>query len=154
MVRVDRGVPREGATCAWMAADETVGCTRAFLRCGGLTDEWSIEGVQSLLFVITTDIHVCKCIVPSLHGGAINSRRAASPLVWWVEGKERWEDLTNTGVLPQNWGGNEPNRTVTCMVLKVTDNDRRPLTLCHDEFRGHLSGLCQTGGISNNNKTS
>ncbi|GFW04665.1 hypothetical protein TNCV_3897171 [Trichonephila clavipes] len=28
-------------------------------------------------------------IVPSWHGGTINSRRAASPLVWLVE--ERWE---------------------------------------------------------------
>ncbi|GFX25645.1 uncharacterized protein TNCV_2082801 [Trichonephila clavipes] len=28
-------------------------------------------------------------------------------------------------VLPLNWGGTETNRTVTCMVLKVTDNDRR-----------------------------
>ncbi|GFT78046.1 uncharacterized protein TNCV_2820551 [Trichonephila clavipes] len=31
MVREDTGVPNEGATCAWMAADEAVGCTRAFL---------------------------------------------------------------------------------------------------------------------------
>ncbi|GFV31695.1 uncharacterized protein TNCV_4742441 [Trichonephila clavipes] len=25
------GAPSEGATCAWMAADQAVGCTRAFL---------------------------------------------------------------------------------------------------------------------------
>ncbi|GFU65578.1 uncharacterized protein TNCV_635011 [Trichonephila clavipes] len=31
MVREDTGVPGEGATCAWMAADEAVDCTRAFL---------------------------------------------------------------------------------------------------------------------------
>ncbi|GFY15306.1 hypothetical protein TNCV_1571171 [Trichonephila clavipes] len=31
MVREDTGVPNEGATCAWMAADEAVGCTRASL---------------------------------------------------------------------------------------------------------------------------
>ncbi|GFV63608.1 uncharacterized protein TNCV_626031 [Trichonephila clavipes] len=31
MVREDTGTPNEGATCAWMAADEAVGCTRAFL---------------------------------------------------------------------------------------------------------------------------
>ncbi|GFS76089.1 uncharacterized protein TNCV_4666851 [Trichonephila clavipes] len=31
MVQEDTGTPREGATCAWMAADEAVGCTRAFL---------------------------------------------------------------------------------------------------------------------------
>ncbi|GFT84964.1 uncharacterized protein TNCV_2507721 [Trichonephila clavipes] len=30
MVRKDTGVPNEGASCVWMAAYETVGCTRAF----------------------------------------------------------------------------------------------------------------------------
>ncbi|GFW08262.1 uncharacterized protein TNCV_1655771 [Trichonephila clavipes] len=44
------------------------------------------------------------------------------------------------GVLPQNWGGNEPNRTVTCMVLKAKANDRRQnLALSRDEFRGPRS---------------
>ncbi|GFT36277.1 uncharacterized protein TNCV_3464501 [Trichonephila clavipes] len=31
MVREDTGAPKEGAICAWMAANEAVGCTRAFL---------------------------------------------------------------------------------------------------------------------------
>ncbi|GFV09787.1 uncharacterized protein TNCV_2598421 [Trichonephila clavipes] len=31
MVREDTGAPNKGATCAWMATDEDVGCTRAFL---------------------------------------------------------------------------------------------------------------------------
>ncbi|GFV90016.1 uncharacterized protein TNCV_4643561 [Trichonephila clavipes] len=31
MVREDTWTPAEGATCAWMTADEAVGCTRAFL---------------------------------------------------------------------------------------------------------------------------
>ncbi|GFU33439.1 uncharacterized protein TNCV_4362501 [Trichonephila clavipes] len=31
MVREDTGVPNEGSTCAWMVAEEAVGCTRAFL---------------------------------------------------------------------------------------------------------------------------
>ncbi|GFT53300.1 uncharacterized protein TNCV_4233901 [Trichonephila clavipes] len=31
MVREDTGAPTEGATCAWMAADEAVDCTLAFL---------------------------------------------------------------------------------------------------------------------------
>ncbi|GFT78080.1 uncharacterized protein TNCV_2820761 [Trichonephila clavipes] len=31
MVREDTGKPSEGATCAWIVADEAVGCTRAFL---------------------------------------------------------------------------------------------------------------------------
>ncbi|GFW70326.1 uncharacterized protein TNCV_5131521 [Trichonephila clavipes] len=34
---------------------------------------------------------VCKCIVPSQHEGTLNSRRAVSPLVWLVEGEERWK---------------------------------------------------------------
>ncbi|GFW85823.1 uncharacterized protein TNCV_854721 [Trichonephila clavipes] len=32
---------------------------------------------------------VCKCIVPLRHGGTLNSRPAASPLVRLVEGEER-----------------------------------------------------------------
>ncbi|GFV74299.1 uncharacterized protein TNCV_5127421 [Trichonephila clavipes] len=31
MVREDTEAPSEGATCAWMATDEAVGCPRAFL---------------------------------------------------------------------------------------------------------------------------
>ncbi|GFW63957.1 uncharacterized protein TNCV_706631 [Trichonephila clavipes] len=96
---------------------------------------------------------VCKCIVPARHGGTLNSRRAASPLVWLVEGEERWEVSNHPqNVLPLNWGGIEPNPTVTCMVLKATSNDRRHLALGHDEFRGPRSGLCRSGGIGNNNK--
>ncbi|GFT89274.1 transposable element Tcb1 transposase [Trichonephila clavipes] len=34
---------------------------------------------------------VCKCIVPSRHGGTLSSRRAASPLVRLVAGDERRE---------------------------------------------------------------
>ncbi|GFU13738.1 hypothetical protein TNCV_939591 [Trichonephila clavipes] len=41
------------------------------------------------------DMDVCKCIVPSRHGGALNSRRAASPLVWL--------------------GGGSPNRRCLCV---------------------------------------
>ncbi|GFX76761.1 uncharacterized protein TNCV_664681 [Trichonephila clavipes] len=63
--------------------------------------------------------------------------RAASPLVRLVEGEEKWEASDHPqGVLPQNWGETELNHTVTCMVLKATANDRRPLALCHDEFHG------------------
>ncbi|GFV37346.1 uncharacterized protein TNCV_1757841 [Trichonephila clavipes] len=81
---------------------------------------------------------VCKCIVPLQHGGTRNSRRAASPLVRLVEEEERWEsaDLPQ-GVLPQNWGGTEQNRSVTCMVLKATGNDmRKNKAPCRNEFRG------------------
>ncbi|GFW04485.1 uncharacterized protein TNCV_878541 [Trichonephila clavipes] len=55
-------------------------------------------------------------------------------------------------VLLQNWGGIQPNRTVTCTVLKATANDRRHLALCHDEFRGPRSVLYRSGGISNTNR--
>ncbi|GFU01968.1 uncharacterized protein TNCV_1524531 [Trichonephila clavipes] len=71
---------------------------------------------------------VCKC---NLHGigDSLNSRRGASPLLKWVEGKERWEAPDHPqGIFPQNWGETEPNLFVTCMVLKATANDRRILS--------------------------
>ncbi|GFV69714.1 uncharacterized protein TNCV_4508261 [Trichonephila clavipes] len=69
-----------------------------------------------------------------LHG---MGRRAASHLVRLVEGEERWEapDYPQ-GVLPLNWSETELYRSVTCVVFKATANDRRRLTLCHNEFRG------------------
>ncbi|PRD33841.1 UNVERIFIED_CONTAM: hypothetical protein NCL1_16450 [Trichonephila clavipes] len=51
MVREDTMAPSEGASCALIAVDEAVGCTRAFLRCGSLLDDWSVEGILSLVFV-------------------------------------------------------------------------------------------------------
>ncbi|GFR21568.1 hypothetical protein TNCT_471361 [Trichonephila clavata] len=61
-------------------------------------------------------------------GYSLNSRRAASPLVRLMEGEERWEVPDNSqGVLPQNWGRTEPNRAVTCMVLKAMTKDRRTI---------------------------
>ncbi|GFW48460.1 uncharacterized protein TNCV_1110191 [Trichonephila clavipes] len=59
----------------------------------------------------------CKCIVPSRDGGTLNSRRTTSPLVRLMEGEERCKASDNPqGVLHQNWGGNKPNRSITCMV--------------------------------------
>ncbi|GFW28412.1 uncharacterized protein TNCV_4640771 [Trichonephila clavipes] len=79
---------------------------------------------------------VCKCIVPSQHGGTLNSHQATNPLVRLVEGEERWEAPDHPqGVLPLNWGVTELNHSVTCMVLKATANDRCHLALCRDEFR-------------------
>ncbi|GFU63306.1 uncharacterized protein TNCV_661401 [Trichonephila clavipes] len=50
------------------------------------------------------DMDVCKCFVPSWHGGTLNSRRTTSHLVRLVEGEEKWEAPDNPqGVLPQNW---------------------------------------------------
>ncbi|GFT47154.1 uncharacterized protein TNCV_3747971 [Trichonephila clavipes] len=64
--------------------------------------------------------------MPLRQEGTLNSRRAASPLVRLVEGKELWEASDHLqSVLALNWGGTEPNCTVTCIVLKVTANDRR-----------------------------
>ncbi|GFV90106.1 uncharacterized protein TNCV_4378221 [Trichonephila clavipes] len=72
----------------------------------------------------------------------------------WGKEQRGGRPLTTPSVLPQNWGGNEQNSTVTYMVLKAMAKDRCHLALCHDEFRGPRSGLCRSGGISNNNKNS
>ncbi|GFX40719.1 uncharacterized protein TNCV_1218421 [Trichonephila clavipes] len=65
-----------------------------------------------------------------------------------------WASDHPQSVLALNWGGTEPNRTATCMVLKATTNNRRHLALCHDEFRGPPSGLCRSGSTSNKNRFS
>ncbi|GFY17608.1 hypothetical protein TNCV_3519631 [Trichonephila clavipes] len=67
----------------------------------------------------------------------VESHQAASPLVRLVKAKERqWSPSHLQGVLHQNWGGNELNRTVTCIVLKASANNRRVhLASYHDEFR-------------------
>ncbi|GFU66491.1 hypothetical protein TNCV_3807341 [Trichonephila clavipes] len=50
----------------------------------------------------------------------VNICRVTSPLVWLVEGEERWETPGHPhGFPPLNWGRTEPNRSVTCMVLKA-----------------------------------
>ncbi|GFY16621.1 uncharacterized protein TNCV_2787471 [Trichonephila clavipes] len=73
---------------------------------------------------------VCKCIVPLRHGGTLNSRRAASPLMMLGEGEERRETSDHPqSIFSLNWGGTDPNHTVTCMVLKAKANDRRHLAL-------------------------
>ncbi|GFW51034.1 uncharacterized protein TNCV_3593161 [Trichonephila clavipes] len=86
---------------------------------------------------LNSGVVVCKCIVPSRHGGALNSHPAVSPLVRFVEREERWEaPFPSRGVLPQNWSETEQNRAVTCMVLKAKANDRRNiLALSRDECR-------------------
>ncbi|GFY10197.1 uncharacterized protein TNCV_2628761 [Trichonephila clavipes] len=77
-------------------------------------------------------------MVPSRGGGTLNSRRATSPpLLRLVEEEKRCDAPDHPqGILPQNWGETQINRSVTCMVLKAAANDRCHLTLCHDEFRG------------------
>ncbi|GFU41627.1 uncharacterized protein TNCV_2793171 [Trichonephila clavipes] len=79
------------------------------------------------------DIDVCQCIVPSWHGVTLNSQRVASPLVRLVEGKVMWEAPDHPQrVLLQNFAKTELNRSITCIVLKAKDNDRRYLALCND----------------------
>ncbi|GFW27471.1 uncharacterized protein TNCV_163141 [Trichonephila clavipes] len=75
------------------------------------------------------------------HGGALNSRRAASPLVWLVEGEERWVAPGHPqGFLPLNWGETEQNRTVTGMVQKLRlTTGVTILALSLDKFRGPRS---------------
>ncbi|GFV94325.1 uncharacterized protein TNCV_2267791 [Trichonephila clavipes] len=79
---------------------------------------------------------VCKCIVPSWHGGTLNSCQTTSPLIRMVGEEERCEipDHPQDG-LPQNWGKTMLNRSVTCMILKAAANGRRHIALCHDEIR-------------------
>ncbi|GFT00292.1 hypothetical protein TNCV_2738521 [Trichonephila clavipes] len=73
----------------------------------------------------------------ALRGYSKQPRRAASPLGRLVEEEERWKAPDPQGVLTQNWGGIEQNRSITCMMLKAKANDRRKnLALCRDEFRG------------------
>ncbi|GFW75568.1 uncharacterized protein TNCV_4427511 [Trichonephila clavipes] len=72
------------------------------------------------------------CLFTNIHAfvawSTLNSRRAASPLVRLVEGEETWKAPDHPQrVLPQNWGGIEQNRTVTCMLLKAKGNDRRKM---------------------------
>ncbi|GFU72761.1 hypothetical protein TNCV_3686931 [Trichonephila clavipes] len=65
-----------------------------------------------------------------------------------VEQEERWEASDHSqGVLLQNWVETDLNRSVTCIMLKATDNDRRHLALCNDEFHGHLLIRIMSGGI-------
>ncbi|GFW95531.1 uncharacterized protein TNCV_1722321 [Trichonephila clavipes] len=66
------------------------------------------------------DMDVCKGIVPARHGGTLNSSRVASPLVRLVEGQERWDAPDHPqGVLPQNRGETELNRSVTVWFSRL-----------------------------------
>ncbi|GFV29986.1 hypothetical protein TNCV_3100631 [Trichonephila clavipes] len=71
-------------------------------------------------------------------GSTLNSRRSTSPLVMLIEGgREVGGSLSPQGVLPQNLGGTEQNRTVTCIVLKAKAYERcKNLVASRDEFCG------------------
>ncbi|GFV36745.1 hypothetical protein TNCV_2649891 [Trichonephila clavipes] len=49
----------------------------------------SIVDISSVYYA--EDMDVCKCIVPSRHGGTLNNREAASLLVRLVAGDEKWK---------------------------------------------------------------
>ncbi|GFX15031.1 uncharacterized protein TNCV_4897991 [Trichonephila clavipes] len=75
---------------------------------------------------------VCKCIVPSRHGVTLNSRQAAIPLMWFVEGEERWEASGHLqSVLCLNWG--EPSQIVLspvwCSKLRLTTGVTSPFAM-------------------------
>ncbi|GFY01820.1 uncharacterized protein TNCV_1468101 [Trichonephila clavipes] len=74
---------------------------------------------------------VCKCMVPFRHGGTLNRRGAASPVMRLVEGEERWESLDHLqGVFPQNWGGTGPQIVLSSVwCSKATAKDRRASSL-------------------------
>ncbi|GFU73113.1 uncharacterized protein TNCV_1354041 [Trichonephila clavipes] len=69
------------------------------------------------------DMDVRKCIVPSRHGGTLNSRRAASPLVRLVEGEERGRPLTTLRVFSLKIGV-KPSQIILspewCSKLRLT----------------------------------
>ncbi|GFY29315.1 uncharacterized protein TNCV_4724431 [Trichonephila clavipes] len=54
MFREDTGAPTGGATCAWMVADEAVGCTRALLTMWRSSQRLVCRGVLSLVFMQMT----------------------------------------------------------------------------------------------------
>ncbi|GFU49492.1 hypothetical protein TNCV_1590421 [Trichonephila clavipes] len=73
-------------------------------------------------------------------GGTLNSRQAANPLGKLMEGEERWEAPDHLqGVLPENWGGTEPNvlSPVWCSKLRLTTGVH--LALYGDGFHGSQS---------------
>ncbi|GFT61221.1 uncharacterized protein TNCV_1613751 [Trichonephila clavipes] len=87
---------------------------------------------QNITYEIRPFVMELRCrpigiVVSDADCGAVGTgRRATSPLVWLVEGEERWEAPDHPqGFLPLNWVGTEQNCTVTCIVLKAKANDRR-----------------------------
>ncbi|GFV11126.1 uncharacterized protein TNCV_2718701 [Trichonephila clavipes] len=135
--------PLTGQTPAWQRPSKfqltlpmfnsqwTLGCQT---HCRQVVSEWFFLESQDVWWVRTSSGPRTTTLTTS----ALNNRRAASPLVRLVEGEERWEPPDHSqGVLPQNWGGIEQNRSVACMVLEAKANDRcKNIALHRDEFRG------------------
>ncbi|GFU45706.1 extended synaptotagmin-3 [Trichonephila clavipes] len=94
------------------------------------------------------DMDICKCMVPLRHGGTLNSRRAASPLMRLVAGDERvgWQytRIYNPQRHPRVLVikcGTDPSQIVLspawCSMLQPMTGVH--LAYCHDEFRGPRS---------------
>ncbi|GFW69896.1 hypothetical protein TNCV_1403491 [Trichonephila clavipes] len=78
---VRAGITLDGRTHLYVFARGTVTAVRFMDSCGsGLVslDQMGISPTTTLT-------------LPLRHGGTLNNRRAASPLVWLVEGVERWD---------------------------------------------------------------
>ncbi|GFX99226.1 uncharacterized protein TNCV_2494071 [Trichonephila clavipes] len=86
-------------------------------------------------------MNICTCVVPSRHGGTLNSRSAASPLVSLAEGEERWEapDLPQD-ICPQNWGEAERISSVRCNHSKPSAVSAAEKAFCVTEWNPQL--LC------------
>ncbi|GFV51817.1 uncharacterized protein TNCV_1321731 [Trichonephila clavipes] len=105
---------------------------RAHEERGKLNLRW-IDGLEKNLIGPGSnpgeDMNVCKCIVILRHGGTLNSGRAASSLLWLVEGEERWEAPGHSqSFLLQNWGGD--------FIIEQT-----VFISCNGSFRGVASAV-------------
>ncbi|GFY34972.1 uncharacterized protein TNCV_155491 [Trichonephila clavipes] len=81
-------------------------------------------------------MEACKCIVPTRHGGTLNSRRAASPLVRLVEGEERVPgcaeaDVNDVGQRFQN--DIQPNNMSDAKIIAAVTVEEKLKTLENDE---------------------
>ncbi|GFV59833.1 hypothetical protein TNCV_4739611 [Trichonephila clavipes] len=82
---------------------------------------------------------VCKCIVPLLQGGTLNSRRAASPLVRLVAEDERWEaphpcpGWNRAKSYCTLYGGQDYGQRQACIWPSGTQPDPA-MALCSEKF--------------------
>ncbi|GFX20443.1 hypothetical protein TNCV_3488011 [Trichonephila clavipes] len=95
---------------------------------------------------------VCKCIVPSQHGGTLNSHRVESPLVRLVTGNDRWEAPDPPpGCPPTKLGWNRAKLYCHMYGAQGYGSDRRTSSPLPGLISWTWIWLFQTGGISNDN---
>ncbi|GFX22982.1 hypothetical protein TNCV_2086901 [Trichonephila clavipes] len=80
---------------------------------------------------LAKDMDVCKCIVSSRHEDTLNTRRAASPLVWLVEEEERWQAFGHSEGFSTKQGSSEISSTSTTHMLSPHPIFSR----CHSRIR-------------------